>query len=164
MSLPGDLSYGYTEEGLYISSAYGFEERFFEMVLIGGIGTLITCAVGMLGYLSLVKRSQGENIFGKTAFYGGWTLVRCLENRRSTTKITLGYMGFMLLQLLLATGHPVFVLFVLAMDVAVFAYLLKSAIAKQRIKFGIQRIASGDVNYKFRLEYGERGYRDCTKY
>ena len=30
LSLPGDLSYGYTEEGLYISSAYGFEERFLR--------------------------------------------------------------------------------------------------------------------------------------
>ena len=149
LSLPGDLSYGYTEEGLYISSAYGFEERFFEMVLIGGIGTLITCAVGMLGYLSLVKRIKARTLWKNSVLRWVGHLFRVFwENRRSTTKITLGYMGFMLLQLLLATGHPVFVLFVLAMDVAVFAYLLKSAIAKQRIKFGIQRIASGDVNYK----------------
>ena len=140
---------GYTEEGLYISSAYGFEERFFEMVLIGGIGTLITCAVGMLGYLSLVKRIKARTLWKNSVLRWVGHLFRVFwENRRSTTKITLGYMGFMLLQLLLATGHPVFVLFVLAMDVAVFAYLLKSAIAKQRIKFGIQRIASGDVNYK----------------
>lgn len=149
LSLPGDLSYGYTEEGLYISSAYGFEERFFEMVLIGGIGTLITCAVGMLGYLSLVKRIKARTLWKNSVLRWVGHLFRVFwENRRSTTKITLGYMEFMLLQLLLATGHPVFVLFVLASDVAVFAYLLKSAIAKQRIKFGIQRIASGDVNYK----------------
>ena len=95
------------------------------------------------------QTDQGENSLENSVLRWVGHLFRVFwENRRSTTKITLGYMGFMLLQLLLATGYPVFVLFVLAMDVAVFAYLLKSAIAKQRIKFGIQRIASGDVNYK----------------
>ena len=127
LSLPGDLSYGYTEEGLYISSAYGFEERFFEMVLIGGIGTLITCAVGMLGYLSLVKRIKARTLWKNSVLRWVGHLFRVFwENRRSTTKITLGYMGFMLLQLLLATGHPVFVLFVLASDVAVFCLLYTS--------------------------------------
>lgn len=152
LNVESDLAYSYSPEGFYISSAYGFEQRFFETAVIGGAGVLLACAIGMTGYLSLVKRIKARTLWKNSLLrWFGHLFMIFWENRRSTTKTALGYITFMLLQFLWATGHPIFILSVLAVDVAVFAYLLKSAIAKQKIKFGIQRIASGDVNYKIPL-------------
>ena len=61
--MESDLAYSYSPEGFYISSAYGFEQRFFETAVIGGAGVLLACAIGMTGYLSLVKRIKARTLW-----------------------------------------------------------------------------------------------------
>lgn len=115
---------------------------------------LFTFSCFFLGYLSLVKRIKGKRLWADS-------LCRMLISfgavvigeRAVTTKAAVIAGVFVILQwvALASGGSTVLVLLMLAVDIAVIYFILSNAVAKGRLKKGIEEISSGNMNYKVPL-------------
>lgn len=120
---------------------------------------LFTFACFFAGYISLVRRIKGKCLWKDSLCRMIISFTATVFNERSITAKAAIILGiFIVLQwLTLATGGiTLFILFLLAADAAVIYVVLSSAIAKGRIKKGIEEISSGNMSYQIPLE-GLRG-------
>ena len=120
---------------------------------------LFTFACFFAGYISLVRRIKGKCLWKDSLCRMIISFTATVFNERSITAKAAIILGiFIVLQwLTLATGGiTLFVLLLLAADAAVIYVVLSSAIAKGRIKKGIEEISSGNMSYQIPLE-GLRG-------
>lgn len=107
-----------------------------------------------LGYLSLVKRIKGRRLWADSVCRMVLSFGATVFAERSVTVRAAAVAGvFVVFQwLALASGgSTVFVLLMLAVDIAVIYLVLSNAVAKGRLKKGIEEIASGNMNYKIPL-------------
>ena len=107
-----------------------------------------------LGYLSLVKRIKGKRLWADSVCRMVISFGATVFAERSVTVRAAAVAGvFVVFQwLALASGgSTVFVLLMLAVDIAVIYLVLSNAVAKGRLKKGIEEIASGNMNYKIPL-------------
>ena len=120
---------------------------------------LFTFACFFAGYISLVRRIKGKCLWKDSLCRMIISFTATVFNERSITAKAAIILGiFIVLQwLTLATGGiTLFILLLLAADAAVIYVVLSSAIAKGRIKKGIEEISSGNMSYQIPLE-GLRG-------
>lgn len=121
------------------------------------------CFLCLLGFLSIVRRLKAHTLW-KSSFtrtFCRWCvsvwrwftgIFRAFwSNRAIVTKQIAVLCGFLFLHYLAFAGGP-FILFMLLADAAAFIYLVREAIAKQKVKKGIEKIAGGDVEYKIQTE------------
>ena len=106
-----------------------------------------------IGYLSLVRRIKGKILWtGSLAIRILAFSRRVWSNRTATAKICVTGVSLMFLHwvILLIYSDRIgkYYLVLLAAQVALFVWLLKMAMAKDRLKKGIREIAEGNVDYK----------------
>lgn len=143
----------YEEPVVYYSGMFTNMLSLFDITALFLYG-LFTFSCFFLGYLSLVKRIKGKRLWADS-------LCRMLISfgavvigeRAVTTKAAVIAGVFVILQwvALASGGSTVLVLLMLAVDIAVIYFILSNAVAKGRLKKGIEEISSGNMNYKVPL-------------
>lgn len=121
-----------------------------------------TAALFLAGYLSLVRRIKAGTLWKNSVLriLCRWigacaAFVReAWRNRNVTFRAAAAFAGVVLIHWIafLTGGYPLFLVLMLAVEAAAAYYLIKNAIAKDRIKNGIREIASGNVHYQIPLE------------
>lgn len=150
----------------YYTEAYSYEEPlnyytglFTNMLSLFDITALFlyglfTFSCFFLGYLSLVKRIKGKRLWADSVCRMVLSFGSTVFSERSVTARAAVIAGvFVVFQwLALASGgSTVFVFLMLAIDIAVIYLVLSNAVAKGRLKKGIEEISSGNMNYKVPL-------------
>lgn len=110
------------------------------------------------GYLSLVRRIRGKILWKGSLVWAVMNFMkRVINSRHDTFLAGVMTMGFILLQLLaiVICSTPVVFLSLLA-DMGALWFILSGAMAKGRIRRGIEEIASGNLEYRINLT-GLRG-------
>ena len=149
--------------------------------IIGGYAA-VTAVIFLIGYLSLVRRLKGGTLWKDSILKMIFTwLVKCWRfvsqyvqvfwrHRRVLWKTILVFAVIVFIHwfaLFAAAmyGIPGFCMFLSAVSEAAAAYLLiRDAAAKERIKNGIQEIASGNLDYKLPLDLRQGGdYQDMAE-
>lgn len=110
------------------------------------------------GYTSLVRRIKAKSMWKGSLLYAVISFGRRVMAARAVTVragiIVLGFLFFQWAAILVRSGTTV--LLALAADIAAVWFILSSALAKSRIKKGIEEIAAGNLEYRIELG-GMRG-------
>lgn len=118
-----------------------------SVVGIGFIAAVCT-SIGLIGYLSLVRRIKAKTLWSNSVLKWLISAVKVVfDNRKCLTKTLIVFAGVWFLHIISIPGPPMFI-FALAADVWLLVNVIKKMIAKQRIKDGIENITQGDVEYK----------------
>lgn len=134
---------------------------------VGTVG-LFTCALFLIGYLSLVRRIKGQSLWKNSLLR--WLIIaakrlwsksrNALEifsyNTSSKIKMALILGSFLLFQFvingIIFQGDAVFFIFLFAADGTAMVYFLRKADGRDRILDGLKRITGGELQYKIPLE------------
>ena len=116
-----------------------------------GFAMLLCCAAFFIGYLSIVRRIKAKMLWKNSVLR--W-LIRGLKKffayRSCTFKVTAGALAFIVVHWIaigtMGTGGWMFVMFLV--EGVTLYYLIRKAIARQRLKDGIRHIADGNVEYQ----------------
>lgn len=123
------------------------------LVIVGYVGS--TMILFLTGYLSLVRRIKGKTIWKNSVIVWVYRIFSKLWRHRSVCLRSLLLIGgFVLIHWLaiLAGGNGFIMLLMFAAELGALYLTIRSAIDKDRIRKGIQEIASGNVNYQIPLE------------
>lgn len=166
ISLPSSTVYYHTLMGYsFTNIPIGIEPN---GIIKAGIFGVWTGALFIAGYLSLVRRIKEKSLWKNSVLRRFWLLSKTIWKNRSITfkvlmvsAVVCMWHWFLILyysyQINMVHGIAFF------MEAAVVIWLLRSAIAKDRIQKGINEIASGNLEYQLPLE-GMRGdYRDIAE-
>ena len=147
-----DFEYAWHYGNMY----YTFSLTAADVAVISFFATF-TMILFLIGYLSLVRRIKGKTLWKNSLLrwilnvaVKGWTLF--WKNRNITVKVILLLIGFVGVHWLMAIFGSAFLILAFAVDVAAAVFLIKWAVEKDRIKKGIQKIASGDLEYQIPCE------------
>lgn len=123
-------------------------------ILCGGVLGFVTCTAFLTGYLSLVRRIKAKTLWKDSLLR--WLIANTrvfIRHIPIVWKYVLAFVAFVFSQFLLWTaGSFFFVVVGFAADVMAFIYILYQAVGKKKIRDGIMRIASGEVEYQIPLE------------
>lgn len=141
-----DLSFtgGSFSTGMFIEAI-----SLFDMWMLFVYGIFTFCCF-FAGYISLVRRIKAKQLWSNSvvravAAFGG----EVLRARSVTARAGLVVAAFMILQwLAIMSESAEIVLLMMAVDIAVAYIVLSSAIAKGRMKKGIEEISSGNMKYR----------------
>lgn len=147
-----DFEYAWHYGNLY----YTFSLTAADVAVISFFAAF-TMILFLIGYLSLVRRIKGKTLWKNSllrwllnAASKGWDLF--WKNRNITVKVILLLIGFVGVHWLMAIFGSAFLILAFAVDVTAAVFLIKWAVEKDRIKKGIQKIASGDLEYQIPCE------------
>lgn len=124
-------------------------------MIVVSIVAVFSCAMFLIGYLSLVRRIKAKTLWKNSLLR--WFVKffqELFKNRKCVTKLVVIYMAFVFVHWILMMNSSIsggWVLCVFGTEIAGFVFLVRAAIAKQKIKEGIQNIADGDIEYKISL-------------
>lgn len=149
--------YGEYHGGLY----YAFSISATDVCVVVLFAS-VTAVLFLAGYLSLIRRMKARTLWKNSLLRGvlKWigkcfgVLADFWRNRKAMWKTAMAFGGFVFLHwiVIAARGNGYFFFFMFAAEVAAAYYLLKNAIAMERIKRGIEEIASGNVDYQIPTE------------
>lgn len=147
--------------------------RLTEMLARFGLVALeafITCALFLIGYLSLIRRIKAKTLWkdsllrwiimntGRLAKWSGRAVQTFVENRSVVTPVVLALVLFLVIysiEFIIESPYYswdalrfLYQIFRVMLVFVIGILLIKRAIAKQKLREGIARIAGGDVNYK----------------
>jgi len=118
---------------------------------------VITCALFLAGYLSLVRRIKAGTVWSNSILrwlWGHvgmvWEFIRAVfRSWHSTWKLlTLGA-GFIVIHWIALGSFSAFPVFLaLVLEAAAFIYLIREAMSRQKVRTGLRRIAEGEINYQ----------------
>lgn len=148
-----------SEYGEIISQAYDY--NVIPTMIAGGAMALWTCAIFLIGYLSLIRRLKGRTLWKNSVIRGLLKFVKvCFVNMHLVWKFVLLFAGFVIIHWIamstMGVGTGFFVLVAIIAELVAFVYLVRVAIGRQRVREGIEHISSGEVEYKIPLT-GLRG-------
>lgn len=147
-----DFEYAWHYGNLY----YTFSLTAADVAVISFFAAF-TMILFLIGYLSLVRRIKGKTLWKNSLLRwilntGGKCWSAFWKNRNITVKVILLLVGFIGIHWLMAIFGSAFLILAFAVDVAAAIFLIKWAVEKDRIKKGIQKIASGDLEYQIPCE------------
>ncbi len=123
----------------------------YTMVMAGTIA-FVSCLFFFWFYLSMVRRIKAHTLWKNSImkavceiFRHGW------RNKKTTTKIVVVYIAFLLVELITWGNTPLMVIGIVV-NIGVGVFLVRYALARQKIKKGLLEIAKGNVNYKIPLD------------
>ncbi|MCL2865319.1 MAG: HAMP domain-containing histidine kinase [Lachnospiraceae bacterium] len=116
---------------------------------------VLTMALFLFGYLSLVRRIKGKIFWKNSILKIIFDVTRlCWKNLNVIWKTVVSILVVFLLHFLVILSRvPVFIVAIMLFDLVVVVFIILNAIARARIKKGIQEIAAGNVNYQIPLQY-----------
>ena len=136
-----------------VSNMFGFSWGGMSGVIFVFLYGLFTCACFFWGYLSLVRRIRAHTLWSGSLLRAGMRFgKRVFAARSAVTRALLILLAFLAVHWLaiLSRSIPVLLLAFAAGCAAVW-YVLKSALARTRIRDGIGKIAAGDLAYRIDL-------------
>lgn len=142
----------YWSDGYQTYAATIMERGFLDddWILLG-FGMLICCAAFFIGYLSIVRRIKAKTFWKNSILR--W-LIRGTRKffayRSCTFKVTVATLGFIVVHwiAIASCGEGVWLFITFFVEGAALYYLIRKAIAKQKLKDGIRQIADGNVDYQ----------------
>lgn len=120
-------------------------------MIICGIVVAFTCAMFLTGYLSLVRRIKARTLWKNSMLRWFLNFFRELyRNRSCVTKVILIYGAFVFVHwiAMVSYGSGGWRFVAMVTEIAGFVFVIRAAIAKQKIKVGIKNIADGNIEYK----------------
>lgn len=136
----------------------------YTNIIVAFIVTIFTVVMFLIGWMSLVRRIKAgtlwRNSLVRLLLHWFVRVLRSLhagfrefwKNRKQTFKLVVIVFFVCVLHWIAIAVQGGFTLLVLAVEAAVFLYLMRRAIARDKIKTAIKEIASGNVDYKVPLE------------
>lgn len=141
---------------------YVFTMSEMDVCVVAGY-MMATAGLFLLGYLSLVRRIKGRTLWRDSLLKMGFGLLeKCgafgmefWRNRRVAVRALILLAVFLLFHWLtiISYGAAPFLFLMIAAEAAAVYFLVRDAIAKERIKAGIEQIADGNVDYQIPLEH-----------
>ena len=153
----GDASYYYPDSAFEINTAD---------VMVVCLIAVLTCAMFMIGYLSLVRRIKAGTLWKNSFLRWVCGFVRkVIRHMSEVWRIVLALLAVLFLHFLavVSGGSFFYMLLMIAVDVLVAAYLILQAIGRNKLGDGIQRIAAGEVDYKIPLEGLKGGQKEIAE-
>lgn len=176
----GTPNYAYGSDGSYSHRIYyyGFEIS-GEDVLIISVYAVLSAILFLTGYLSFVRRLKGRTLWKDSILKMllGWIvkvwrglsqhIQSFWQHRRVLWKTLLVFaviVGIHWISVAAFRSSGMILLVMAAAEAAAACLLVRDAIAKERIKKGIQEIASGNLDYKLPLDVRQGGdYQDMAE-
>lgn len=139
----------------YSLASYGY--KVIPDVVRSGIAAAYTCGLFLIGYLSLVRRIKAKSVWENSITRSLCSFIRQLfVNMHFVWKTVILFGLFGLVHwLTVLNGRVVrwsWFFIMLFVEAMAFIYLVRMAIVRQKIRTGIERISSGEVNYKIPLD------------
>ena len=131
------------------------KQIYLQGMVVGCLGALYSCAMFLLGYLSLVRRIKAKTVWKNSVFR--WLLLflkDMLQNIRYLWKMMIGLAAFLLFHWLTyifaADGSTTWAwaFILLVTDAAAFVWMVQKAKGTGKIMIGIEKIAGGEVEYQ----------------
>lgn len=131
------------------------KQIYLQGMVVGCLGVLYSCAMFLLGYLSLVRRIKAKTVWKNSVFR--WLLLflkDMLQNIRYLWKMMIGLAAFLLFHWLTyifaADGSTTWAwaFILLVTDAAAFVWMVQKAKGTGKIMIGIEKIAGGEVEYQ----------------
>ena len=131
------------------------KQIYLQGMAVGCLGALYSCAMFLLGYLSLVRRIKAKTVWKNSVFR--WLLLflkEMLQNIRYLWKMMIGLAAFLLFHWLTyifaADGSTTWAwaFILLVTDAAAFVWMVQKAKGTGKIMIGIEKIAGGEVEYQ----------------
>lgn len=125
------------------------------MLAVGGTIAAYTCAMFLIGYLSLVRRIKARTLWKNSL---SRSLIRfskrAFASLHAVWKAVAVFTVFVLVHwlALLSNGNEYAVALMLAGELAIFIYMVRQAVGRQKIDIGVDKIAGGEVDYKIPLD------------
>ncbi len=125
------------------------------MLAVGGTIAAYTCAMFLIGYLSLVRRIKAGTLWKNSL---SRSLIRfskrAFASLHAVWKAAAVFTVFVLVHwlVLLSNGNEYAVALMLAGELAIFIYMVRQAVGRQKIDIGVDKIAGGEVDYKIPLD------------
>ena len=124
-------------------------------VAIIAIYTGLTAVLFLIGYLSLVRRIKGKTIWKNSVIF--WLYQKFKEvwmHRNVCLRTVIVIVCFVAVHwlALITSGNAFFMILTLAVDLLAFYVGVRGAIEKNKIQKGIEKIASGNVDYQIQVE------------
>ena len=126
-----------------------------DMICIGFL-TAYTVLCFLFGYLSLVRRLKAKTVWKGSILRSIYLFLKEFWSNRSVTFKAILLLGVFLAAhwlVMLSDSEDIFVLLMLLTEAGAAYIVVKSSVAKSRIKRGIREIASGNVDYQIPLEH-----------
>ncbi|MCI8835955.1 MAG: HAMP domain-containing histidine kinase [Ruminococcus sp.] len=135
--------------------------------------TIATMVLFLIGYLSLVRRIKGGTLWKNSLLRMLWHALRKVggfikqfwRNRGVTVKAIALFAVFALVHWLaiISGGHPLFWVLALVIELVAAYGIIRSAMEKERLKKGIEEIASGSVGYQIPLSELKGDYYEMAE-
>lgn len=133
---------------------YSIVEWSLDLAAVGAAAALVTCAVFLTGYLSLVRRLKAKTIWRDS--FLRWLIIHFKKVVRHIPIISKALLVFGLFlfsqTVLLQSGDFLFVMIALGVDVLALYYTLRQAVGRKRLQEALARIADGEVGYQISLD------------
>lgn len=126
-----------------------------DTLVSGGIIAVYTCAMFLTGYLSLVRRIKAKTLWKNSLFRSGICFAkRVFTSIHAVWKAVVVFTIFVLVHwITVFSNNNVYALvLMLAGELAVFIYMVRQAVGRQKIVVGVDKIAGGQVDYKISLD------------
>lgn len=158
---------GFPIDGAYVNNNYpqmfaktyygksGISLSMKDLVFIG-VFAAFTTACFLFGYLSLVRRMKMKTLWRNSLLRSICLFLKEVwQNRNVTFRAVFLFAVFILIHwfTFAIKGNIYFILLMLLAEAAAFYFIVKGAVAKNRIKKGIKEIAQGNVDYQISLEH-----------
>ena len=137
-------------------------QLFFLFIIIMA---LFTCAMFLIGLLSLIRRIKARQVWKNSILRLICRWIRkifkksrevsrtLLKNIRSLWKMMLAYGAFLIVQWIALGSHEdAWVFFSVIVDGIVLVYLLRRTLGMERLQEGIRKISNGEVDFKIKTE------------
>lgn len=123
----------------------------YTMVMAGCFG-FINCLFFFWFYLSMVRRIKARTLWKNSISRALVDILRQVwSHKKVTTRLLTAYILFLLVELITWGSTPLMLIGIIV-NIAVGVFLVRYALARQKIKKGLLEIAKGNVNYKIPLE------------
>lgn len=136
-----------SSDGFYTSNSMGAVAAFLAVV------SFFLGIVGLAGYLTVMRRIKGRNLWANSLSRS--IVVSCrkvYEARTVSGKIILSFSGLIFINIFLVASMSGFgLMLALLLDLIVLLYLVKDGAGRKIIKDGLNKLASGDLEYKIPL-------------
>lgn len=159
----------------YYQYYYTFSISGIDMAIIA-VYMGVSMALFLIGYLSLVRRIKGKNFWKNSILY--MILKWCVKllkgigrfcrdfwkNRSITWRAVSLFIIFVLIHWLgLTSGVGLFIFIRFGAEIAGLYYIVQNAIAKDKVRKGIQQIASGDLEYQIPTAHLKGEYKQTAE-
>lgn len=146
-------------DSMYYEAGYGYVGHAYispsGTFAAGGAIAAYTCAMFLAGYLSLVRRIKAKTLWKNSLSRSMFYFARHgFASLHAVWKAVAVFTVFVLVHWMAVLSNRSYyaLALMLAGELAVFIYMVRQAVGRQKIVVGVDKIAGGEVDYKIPVE------------